>query len=477
MKKSINLNDAYEDFDNLPPQCVEIEIALLGMLIVDPSNFHMIANVMKPIYFYKQEHSIIYETLLDLYTKEEPTDIIYLVQRLRDNNTLDTVGGAAYITQLTRKILSAANSFRYSLMIVEKYILREIIKIGYVSKQKAFQNGDPFDIIADINSSLTELTEWARLLERKDLSKSIDDVITRIATVHTDELLLQSQWVPFNNTVLDSFALVSENNTLLLGGKSGSGKTRLVIALMRMLLEHNSDNISIKWYSMEDDVEKLVRCFMAPMVGLSDEQMHGKNYKMTEGDIHSLLSYRGTFSKYDIDIVERPRAIIDINMEYKAFVSKRPNRFNILIIDNLMLLNDHSRKENQVKIDDAIAREIYNIRNSCHVNHIKSYIIVLHHFTDEQLDSTSLKTAYRPREKHFKGSTRIRDAATQIMLMNRFSNYPDLIEAYPDQQDILSKLGVLDITKNRNGSTGVLRFFANMPLSSFHFIPDYDKTQ
>ena len=162
---------------------------------------------------------------------------------------------------------------------MKKYILREIIKIGYVSKQKAFQNGDPFDIIADINSSLTELTEWARLLERKDLSKSIDDVITRIATVHTDELLLQSQWVPFNNTVLDSFALVSENNTLLLGGKSGSGKTRLVIALMRMLLEHNSDNISIKWYSMEDDVEKLVRCFMAPMVGLSDEQMHGKNYK------------------------------------------------------------------------------------------------------------------------------------------------------------------------------------------------------
>ena len=63
------------------------------------------------------------------------------------------------------------------------------------------------------------------------------------------------------------------------------------------------------------------------------------------------------------------------------------------------------------------------------------------------------------------------------MLMNRFSNYPDLIEAYPDQQDILSKLGVLDIIKNRNGSTGVLRFFANMPLSSFHFIPDYDKTQ
>ena len=140
---------------------------------------------------------------------------------------------------------------------------------------------------------------------------------------------------------------------------------------------------------------------------------------------------------------------------------------NILIIDNLMLLNDHKSNMPQTKIDDNIALGLKDIRVSCHNNGYKLYIIVLHHFTDEQLEKNNIKTAYRPTEKNFKGSTRLRDAATQIMLLNRFSNYPDLIEQYEGMEKILNKLTVTEITKNRNGSTGILRWFAEMPFSKF----------
>ncbi len=472
MTKSIKL---FQDFEKKLPECVDIEATYLGMIISNPKTFHFTINIIKPFHFFKEAHQIIFTVLSNLFQSDEPIEISYIIQKLRDIGKLEQVGGASYIMDLTRNFLYANDTVKYALYIVEKYILREIINICHNAVNKSFDNNDPFDIISVTNSSLTKLVEWTRMLEQKEFSKNIDDVIMNIYNIHNNDNLLKEQWIPFNNEVIDKFALISENNTLLIGGKSGSGKTRLVIALIRELLKYNSDRISIKWYSLEDDANKLVRCFLSPMIGLTDEQMEGKNYKMSELELHTVLSYRNIFSKYDVDIVEQPRSIIDINTEYKAFVSKRPDRFNILIIDNLMLLNDHGNKENQVRIDDTIAREIYNIRNACYVNKIKSYIIVLHHFTDEQLDTTNLKTAYRPREKHFKGSTRIRDASTQIMLLNRFANYPDLIDAYPESKDILMKLGVAEITKNRNGSTGIFRFFADLQYSDFKFIHDYGK--
>lgn len=460
----------FEEFGRIPPQCLDIEESILGILLMDNKTINLVVNIIKPEYFYKEVHQIIYETIFELYSNSIGIDTLTVVNKLRDKNRIDEVGGPTYVSQLTHKVLSDTNIMHYCLTLIEKYILRSIIQINSASIKDCYENKNPFNIISYNNEKLTEFIDKCRILEQKDFSTNMSDTIENIIAVHTQEELLTKAYYPLNIKQLDPYALVSPNNTLLIGGKSGSGKTRFLIYFIRKLLSAHFDKISVKWYSMEDDKSKLVRCFLSPLVGLTDEQMEGKNYKLTEQEIHSIMSYKSLFSKYDIDIQEEARSIDDISVEYKAFAAKRKDRLNILIIDNLMLLNDNSSKDNQLKIDDNIARKIFNIRNSCHVNGIDSYIIALHHFTDEQQDMSSLKTAYRPREKHFKGSTRIRDASTQIMLLNRFANYPDILELYPDMKDELSKLMTIDITKNRNGSVGLLRAFADMDYTNFNLI-------
>lgn len=465
----INLDD-FENHGRIPPQCIDIEIAILGMLINNTNHINMIVNMIKPEYFYKEPHQIIYQTIIDLYKDNIIPDTLILVQKLRDNNTLEECGGPTYISGLSKHILADTNIVNNALIIIEKYVLRELIILNSKCTRDAYENKDPFKLISELNSNLNLLVDKCRMLEQKNINQSMSKTIDAIINIHTNDDEYSKVWYPFNIPLIDKYSLVAPNNTLLIGGKSGSGKTRYLIFLMRELLKHNHEKISVKWYSMEDDAQKLIRCYLSPLVGLTDEQLEGKKYKMKQDDLDTLIAHKSMFLQYDVDIVEQARSMQDISMEYKAFVSKRPNRMNLLIIDNLMLLQDNASKDNQLKIDDSIARELYNIRNACHTNNINSYTIALHHFTDEQLDSAALKTAYRPREKHFKGSTRIRDASTQIILLNRFANYPDVIEAYPDMKKELEKLMTIDITKNRNGSTGLLRAFADMDYTNFHLI-------
>ena len=67
----------YENpFERLPPHSTESEQAVLGGLLIDPQAFNRIIEFLKPEYFYRNVHRVIYEACLDLYNKGEPVDIL-----------------------------------------------------------------------------------------------------------------------------------------------------------------------------------------------------------------------------------------------------------------------------------------------------------------------------------------------------------------------------------------------------------------
>jgi len=242
--------------------------------------------------------------------------------------------------------------------------------------------------------------------------------------------------------------------------------TRLLISLMRILLLKH-DDISVRWYSMEDDMSKLIKCILSPIVGLTDNQLSGINYTMTTEEINKLKEYQNAFSKLDVEIIENSRSISQIAIEYKTFVNDRKDKMNFLIIDNLMLLNENSYVGGKLEVDDTITKELINLRKYCNDNNINSYIIAIHHFNDEQIKKENLKTAYRPIESNIKGSSRFRDAFTQVVLLNAINNYPDLLEEFPEEKEILEDLYIFDLTKYRDGSKAIIRFFGNPEYSEF----------
>src|SRR6201997_927197 len=117
-----------QDIHRAPPHSVEAEQGVLGSMLIAPRE--AIAECVEKIneeYFYIPAHRTIYDVLVDLWNTGEGIDLITFTQVLRDRNLLDSVGGAAFVTNLFTFVPTAANVQYYLEIVRDKYILRQII--------------------------------------------------------------------------------------------------------------------------------------------------------------------------------------------------------------------------------------------------------------------------------------------------------------------------------------------------------------
>ena len=68
--------------------------------MIDKDAIIKIADLLRPDDFYKDIHGMIYEAMIDLYTRHEPIDLLSLSGRLDDKKQLETIGGRAYLTEI-----------------------------------------------------------------------------------------------------------------------------------------------------------------------------------------------------------------------------------------------------------------------------------------------------------------------------------------------------------------------------------------
>ena len=112
----------------IPPQSSEAEASLLGALLIDSEAIVKIADVVTSRDFYDDRHRYIYEAAIHLYEAHSPIDVLTLTERLKNQQLLEVVGGASYITELTNFVPTAAHVEQYGEIIATKAMRRRLIK-------------------------------------------------------------------------------------------------------------------------------------------------------------------------------------------------------------------------------------------------------------------------------------------------------------------------------------------------------------
>src|SRR5216117_2386517 len=139
-----------QDIHRTPPHSVDAEQGVLGSMLISPRE--TIAECVEKIneeYFYVPAHRTIYEVLVDLWNAGQAIDLITFTQLLRDRNLLDSVGGAALVTNLFTFVPTAANVQYYLEIVRDKYILREIISAATESVRRAYEEQDEVNNLLD----------------------------------------------------------------------------------------------------------------------------------------------------------------------------------------------------------------------------------------------------------------------------------------------------------------------------------------
>jgi replicative DNA helicase len=141
----------------VPPHDLQAEQAVLGSMMISKDAVADVIDVIDPKRshdFYRPAHAAVFEVVVSLFGRGEPTDAVSVAAELGRRGKLERVGGAAYLHTLIAMVPTAANAGYYARIVAEKAILRRLAEVGQRITQIGFGNGDAADAADTASAAL-----------------------------------------------------------------------------------------------------------------------------------------------------------------------------------------------------------------------------------------------------------------------------------------------------------------------------------
>src|SRR3989344_3690090 len=169
----------------IPPHNIEAEKALLGSIMLRGDVMFEITDLAHTISFYSEKHRLIFETMLDLWSKRNPTDLLSVSARLKEKNILEEIGGNSYLSELVNSVPSAANATYYAQIIQKKHIARNLIGAGdFVSSLGYDEAAELEELLDQAQKKIYDVTNISSIHKFVELKEELTEAWERLDRLH-----------------------------------------------------------------------------------------------------------------------------------------------------------------------------------------------------------------------------------------------------------------------------------------------------
>jgi len=446
-----NIEQVNAQYGKLPPQAVDVEEAVLGALMLERDAYVTIADIVDTRSFYKEEHQKIFEAIKKLSGNEKPVDLLMVTQELKDREQLDEIGGPGYITQLTRRVASAAHIEFHARIIAQKFIQRELIRVSSEIQTKSYDDTVDVDDLIDFSeSALFQVAEGNIKKETRPIKPVLNEAIQQIEKARNQKDGLSG--VPSGFTALDRITSGWQRTDLIIiAARPAMGKTAFVLSMARnMAVDHNR---AVAVFSLEMSSLQLVNRLIAAETELGAEKI--KTGKLEEYEWHQLNQRIKSLDNAPLFIDDTP-ALSIFELRAKCRRLKMQHNIEVIIVDYLQLMtagtDNRGSREQEVS---SISRSLKAIAKELDVP-----ILAL-----SQLNrSVESREGKRPQLSDLRESGAIEQDADIVTFIHR----PDYYGITEDESGN-SLLGVAEIiiAKHRNGATADVHLRFKKELAKF----------
>lgn len=349
----------------LPPQNSEAEASLLGAILLDVDAIVKIADKIQADDFYEERHARIYEAMRHLYDKHSPIDLLTLSDQLKSTGFLDLVGGAAYLTELTNFVPTAAHSEQYAEIVAQKSMRRRLIKASQEMASLGFDETKSLqELIEESEVKLFEVSQRHIKQDVTSLETILGESFDRLDELHKDKGKIRG--VPTGFKDLDNIlAGLQRSDLFILAARPSMGKTALALNI--------AHNVAIKAelpvliFSLEMSKEQLVDRMLAMESGVDAWALRTGN--LTDSDFEKIGQAMGTLSEAQIFIDDSPSITIS-DLRTKARREAHQRELGVVIVDYLQLMSGGSRyggDGNRVQEISEISRGLKGIARELNV--------------------------------------------------------------------------------------------------------------
>ncbi len=440
----------------IPPHSLEAEESLLGCLLIDKDAIIKIADALMPQDFYKDAHKIIYEVIKDLYSGQEPIDIITLSNRLEEKKKIDVVGGRSYLAKLSNTVATSGNIVNYSNIIQRKATLRRLQQAAAEISRLSFAEE------RDIDEVLDETEKKIFAVSQKYLKNAfvpIDNLLTqafeRIDELHKKGGKLRGLATGFSD--LDKLlAGLQKSDLIILAARPSVGKTSLALDIARQAAISSKEGVAI--FSLEMSKEQLVDRMLCAQADVSLWKMRTGNLSDKEGnnDFAKIGEAMGKLAEAPIYIDDSGTlSIMEIRAKCRRLQMEKG--LGLIVIDYLQLMEGRGKYgENRVQEIAEISRGLKSIARELNIP-----ILALAQLS-RAVEATHPAI---PKLSHLRDSGSIeQDADIVLFIYRKASDRGYNIEELPTEDKHRAEIY---IAKHRNGPTGKVDLYFDQNVTSF----------
>ncbi|MBF9252462.1 replicative DNA helicase [Pontibacter sp. 172403-2] len=344
------------------PHSKELERLVLGAVLTDRNTMNTCIELIPDLdFFYDIRHQQIYQSLLNLRSKDFDIDLMTCTQQLRQEGHLETVGGAIYIAELASLVNSGLHIESHIRKLQEAYIKRRIIVSADTLLQQAFDPGT--DALENLADTQVEIMRLAEILDKKgehSMYQVVDTTLKDlVAKSKGQELTGIPSAIRAINTITAGY---QPTDLIIVAARPSMGKT--AFALNEVRVAAIQYQVPVAFFSLEMSYVQLGKRLISSETRIDSNTLK-KPSTLSDFQWQKLATDTAKLSGAPIYVDDTAGLTI---MQLRAKAARMVAKYGIklIVVDYLQLIKNPAYKNREQEIS-SITRELKLMAKDLHV--------------------------------------------------------------------------------------------------------------
>jgi len=447
-------NNNPAEFERTPPQDVIAEQSVLGGMLLSKDAISEVVEILRERDFYRPAHELIYDAIIDLYSRGEPADPVTVSAELTKRGDLTRAGGAPYLHTLISSVPTAANASYYAKIIRERAIMRRLVEAGTKIVQLGYTvEGEVDDAVNAAQAEVHAVTERRSAEDYIQLSELLPAAFDEIEKISSG---VMGEGVKSGFKDLDALTHgFHPGNMIVLAARPAVGKSTLGLDIARYASIHKGDTSVI--FSLEMSRSEITMRMLSAEARVPLNNIRAGS--LTDEEWARMARRMGEISEAPMFIDDSPNLSL-MEIRAKARRLKQRHNLKLIVIDYLQLMTSGKRVENRQQEVSEFSRQLKLLAKELNVPVIA--ISQLNRSPEQRSDK-------KPMLSDLRESGSIEQDADVVILLHRDDLY--------DQQNRTGEADLI-VAKHRNGPTRTITVSAQLHFARFtDMAPSYSSQE
>ncbi|HEY4506973.1 MAG TPA: replicative DNA helicase [Candidatus Paceibacterota bacterium] len=438
-----------DTINKLPPQNIEAEKSLIGSLLLDKESINKVADSLHPYDFYSRTHQIIYESIFNLFEKQQPIDLLSVSNKLEEAGHLEEIGGVGYLTSLVNSVPTSAHISHYANIVARKRVLRDLIDASHHILGLGYQEDEDVDMLLDqAEQKIFAITQKSIQQSFEPLDKALHEAFERLDNLHKSDGSMRG--VPSGFYDLDAItAGFQKSDLIILGARPSLGKSTFALDIARNAARESGLPVGI--FTLEMSRDQVVDRLISAEAGINLHKLRtgrlsseGENndFERIQVALDSLAK-----SNIFIDDASSP-TVLQIRSMARRLQAERG--LGMLIIDYLQLMQSNRSYDSPVQQVTEISRNLKGLARELNIP-----VIALSQLSR----NAEARPDQRPKLSDLRDSGSLEQDADLVMFIYR----EDRVKKESEKPNIAEII----VAKHRNGPVGSIELYFDEEQVSF----------